>query len=317
MALAIAFPSSGDGLYGANPALPAVTAVKVDGASYGAAADERGPIGGGAGYLTGVRGGDHVVRDLDTLLTALATAQSGEVVFLPGDTVIDLTGMVVVESLVLELPAGVTLASDRGIGDSPGALLFSDALLTRPLIRVTGENARISGLRLQGPDAERRLDHHRRAYQGTRRRDPDYYYGLPTSDGIETHASNLEVDGCELAGWSHAAVFLRGGTGHRVHHNFIHHCQRQGLGYGRLSRRRRGRDHSQSLRLEPPLDCRHGSTEQRLPGRAQRRTRHQSLPPLRHARWPRPQGRHQHRRHLDPRRAEHLPVPAHCLRRPR
>ncbi|MDA1264080.1 MAG: hypothetical protein O2816_03255 [Planctomycetota bacterium] len=225
-------PASEGGLYGADTTCPAVTSVEVDGQTFGAAADERGSIGGGAGYVAGIRSGDHQVRDLDGLLQALAGAVPGEVIFLPGDVVIDLTGMVFIEALVLELPGGVTLASDRGVEGSPGALLFSDALLTRPLIRVTGDDARLSGLRLQGPDAERRLDHHRRAYQGTRERDPDYYYGLPTSDGIETRASRLEVDGCELAGWSHAGVFLRGGTGHRVHHNFIHHCQRQGLGYG-------------------------------------------------------------------------------------
>lgn len=223
---------AGDGLYGADTACPSGTTIELEGVTYGAAADERGPIGGGAGYLAGLDGGDHVARDLDQLLAALAAAEPGEVVFVPGDVTIDLTGPVKVEGLVLELGAGVTLASDRGRDGSLGALLFSDELLTRPLLRVTGDGARVTGLRLQGPDAERRLDHHRRAYRGGQKRDPDYYYALPTSDGIETRASGLEVDGCELAGWSHAAVFLRGGSGHRVHHNFIHHCQRQGLGYG-------------------------------------------------------------------------------------
>ena len=223
---------AGDGLYGADASRPEVTAVEVDGAVFGAAADGRGPIGGGDGYRAGLRGGDHVVRDLEQLLAALAAAEPGEVVFVPGEVTLDLTGVVKVEGLVLELRAGVTLASDRGCEGSPGALLFSDELLTRPLIRVTGDDARVTGLRLQGPDAERRLDHHRRAYQGGRQRDPGYYYSLPTSDGIETRAHRLEVDGCELAGWSHAAVYLARGEGHEVHHNFIHHCQRQGLGYG-------------------------------------------------------------------------------------
>lgn len=228
MLLALA---AGDGLYGADTDSPR-TFLEVDGARYGAEPDARGPIGGGAGYLAGVTAGDHVARDLDGLLAALASAEAGEVIFLPGDVVIDCTGVVRVEQLVLELPGGVTLASDRGRDGSPGALLFSDELLTRPLIRVTGPDARVSGLRLRGPDPERRLDHHRRAYQGGERRDPDYYYALPTSDGIQTGHDRLEVDGCELAGWSHAAVFLRRGADHEVHHNFMHHNQRQGLGYG-------------------------------------------------------------------------------------
>ncbi|MGB2823626.1 MAG: right-handed parallel beta-helix repeat-containing protein [Phycisphaerae bacterium] len=47
-----------------------------------------------------------------------------------------------------------------------------------------------------------------------------------------SHAK-LEVDNCELSGWSHAAVYLpKGATGAHVHHNHIHHCQRLGLGYG-------------------------------------------------------------------------------------
>ncbi len=29
-----------------------------------------------------------------------------------------------------------------------------------------------------------------------------------------------------------AAIYLRRGEGHRVHHKFLHHNQRQGLGYG-------------------------------------------------------------------------------------
>jgi len=41
-----------------------------------------------------------------------------------------------------------------------------------------------------------------------------------------------EAHGCELAGWSHAAVSLRRGRGHHIHHSFLHHNQYGGLGYG-------------------------------------------------------------------------------------
>lgn len=222
----------GDGLYGASTAVPAVTSVTVDGRRFGATADEAGPIGGGKGYRRVVTEGTYTVRDLDGLVDALARAKAGEVVFIPGNVTIDCTARVLIEGLVLEVPAGVTLASDRGAGDSKGALVFSDTLKTRPLIRTKGSGVRVTGLRLRGPDPERRLDHHRRAYRGTRKRDPDYYYSLPTSDGIDTSHGKLEVDNCEMAGWSHAAVFLRRGEGHHVHHCFLHHNQRQGLGYG-------------------------------------------------------------------------------------
>ncbi len=219
-----------DGLYGASTDVPPATFVELDGARFGAEPDSIGPIGGGRGYGRTLTEGEHVARTLDELIAALAAAQPGEVVFLPGEVVIDCSARIYIEELVLEVPAGVTLGSDRGRDGSPGALLFSDALATRPLLRVTGDDVRISGLRLRGPDPERRLDHHHRALREGRGR--DYYYRFPVSDGIECASDRLEVDNCELAGWSHAAVFLKAGTGHHVHHCFVHHNQRQGLGYG-------------------------------------------------------------------------------------
>lgn len=42
----------------------------------------------------------------------------------------------------------------------------------------------------------------------------------------------LEVDNCDISGFSHAAIFLVKGERHHIHHNFIHHCQYQGLEYG-------------------------------------------------------------------------------------
>ena len=48
---------------------------------------------------------------------------------------------------------------------------------------------------------------------------------------LEPHDS-LEVDNCEISGFAHSGIFLRKGAGHQVHHNFIHHCQYNGLGYG-------------------------------------------------------------------------------------
>ncbi len=216
--------------FGSPPADPKQTWVELGGRTYGARPDARGPIGGGAGYRDALTTGDHVVRTADALIDALARAKPGEVVFVPGDVTLDLTERVVVEDLVLEVPGGVTLASDRGHEGSPGALLFSEAFATRPLLRTGGAEVRLSGLRLLGPDPRRRLDHHRRAFAEGRGR--DYYYRFPTSDGVLATHDRLRVDNCELAGWSHAAVFLRGGRGHQVHHSWIHRNQRQGLGYG-------------------------------------------------------------------------------------
>jgi hypothetical protein len=140
------------------------TWVEIDNAIYGAKADKRGPIGGGTGYTKIITKGDYTVKDLDALLAALSKAKAGQIVFIPGETIIDLTARVYIDQLVLEVPKGVTLAGDRGRGGSKGALLTSDALKTPIMIRAGGPDVRITGLRIQGPNPKRYLDHHRRAF---------------------------------------------------------------------------------------------------------------------------------------------------------
>ncbi len=207
------------------------TWVQIDDDLYGARADERGPIGGGPGYADIATKGDFTTKSLDTLLEALTKAKPGQVVFLPGETEIDLTARIYIERLVLEVPEGVTLAGDRGHDGSAGALLTSDALDTPVMIRAAGPGVRVTGLRLRGPNPKRYLDHHRRSF-GPDGGGHKYYYKLPTSNAITTEYGRLEVDNCEISGFSHAGVYLTTGTGHHIHHNYIHHCQYQGLGYG-------------------------------------------------------------------------------------
>jgi hypothetical protein len=124
----------------------------------------------------------------------------------------------------------VTLASDRGYKESKGALIYSDALKTTRLIRPEGPDVRITGLRIRGPNPKRYIDHHRRSF--AEGRGSEYYYSFPTSTGIWMEYSGLEVDNCEISGFSHAGIFLVKGDRHHIHHNFIHHCQYKGLGYG-------------------------------------------------------------------------------------
>ncbi len=205
--------------------------VEIDGLVYGAKADERGPIGGGDGYANVVTKGDFCVTDLDGLLEALSKVKSGQTVFIPAETDIDLTARIYIEQLVLEIPGGVTLAGDRGHKGSRGALLASDALKTPVLIRAAGPDVRITGLRLRGPNPKRYLEHHRRSF-GAGGDGHKYYYKFPTSNGITTECPRLEVDNCEISGFSHGGVYLIAGDGHHIHHNSIHHCQYQGLGYG-------------------------------------------------------------------------------------
>ena len=206
------------------------TSIELNGQIYGATANELGPIGGGTGYTQIVSEGDFVVSTLDELLDALSKATSGQTVFIPAETEIDCTARVYIEQLVIEVPEGVTLAGNRGQAGSKGALICSDALDTPTLIRATGPDVRITGLRIQGPNPKRYLDHHRRSF--AEGRGHEYYYKFPTSNGISTEQAGLEVDNCEISAFSHGGINLTKGDRCHVHHNYIHNCQYAGLGYG-------------------------------------------------------------------------------------
>ena len=178
-----------------------------DGSSGSASADG-GPIGGGGGYgdTFTESDADYVVRSTGDLDDALSSASSGDVVFVPGNVEMD------VGWGGYDLSRGVTVASNRGVDDAPGALLHTD----EDADRVFGmeDGARITGLRLRG------------ATPG------DGTGGSSSADGIETYGDDTEVDNCEVYGFSHAGVDVEGGNGGHVHHNYIHHCNKAGLGYG-------------------------------------------------------------------------------------
>ncbi|MHC4799502.1 MAG: right-handed parallel beta-helix repeat-containing protein [Planctomycetota bacterium] len=180
------------------------------------------PIGGGKRYSRLVTQSDYLVKTLEELRAALKEAKAGQVVYVNDNTEINVTG----EQKIV-IPGGVTIASGRGQGGSKGALLYSDELSTSPMFLAGGEKVRVTGLRLRGPDQKRRTEQMRKLYKEGR------YYSIPNSDGIISSYPGLEVDNCELWGWSHAAVFLkRGALKAHIHHNNIHHNQRSGLGYG-------------------------------------------------------------------------------------
>lgn len=124
-------------------------------------------------------------------------------------------------------------------------MLTSDALDTPVMIEALGPDVRITGLRIRGPNTKRYLDHHYRSFtkdesaEGYRYHDGQdprgghsYYYQFPVQRGIKTTHDALRVDNCDLSGFGHSAVSLSGGIDHHIHHNFIHHCQYKGLGYG-------------------------------------------------------------------------------------
>ena len=191
--------------------------------TYGADVNPRGnPIGGGAGYSAILTSYDVYVTTKEELLDGLARAAPGRVIYVADTVEVDLTGLI-----GIEIWGGVTLASGRGRDGSEGALIYATNLDAYPLFRVTGPGARMTGLRLRGPDQLRRTEQMKALSAEGR------YYSIPNSDGIQTTQSKLEVDNCELYGWSHGAIYLQTGSiGNHIHHNTFHHNQRHGLGYG-------------------------------------------------------------------------------------
>jgi hypothetical protein len=207
------------------------TWLQINNVIYGAKPDKTGQIGGSKGYIHQITKGDFVVENLNDLITALAEARAGQVVFIPSGIELDLTSNIYIEKLVLKIPEGVTLAGDRGYKGSLGALMTSDTLNTPVMIQAMGPNIRVTGLRIRGPHPKRYLDHHARAF-GPGGAGHTYYYKFPVSMGITTQHSNLEVDNCELSAFARCAIGLFKGKDHHIHHNFIHQCQYNGLGYG-------------------------------------------------------------------------------------
>jgi len=192
---------------------------------YGAEVNPTGdPIGGGEGYRRILSPADAhvVVGTRDELIAALAKAETGQVVYVADEAEIDLSGL---KDIVI--PAGVTLASGRGSRGSKGGRLSTSRLDAYPLLKTGGPGVRMTGLRLAGPDPERRSE------QMAALDKQGKYYSIPNSLGIVAKHPGFECDNCEVYGWSYVGVGLwcDKGRGH-VHHCHIHHNQRYGLGYG-------------------------------------------------------------------------------------
>lgn len=176
-------------------------------------------LGGGAEYSQKVTEADAdvVVSSHGGLRDALEVAEAGDVVFVDGDAEIYSPGKH--ERYIV--PAGVTLASDRGVDGSTGGLLHTDSAYSygaHGLVSVRGDDARVTGLRIRGP--------HPNPSGGWR--DHSYDYEMAAVNARAHSARRVEIDNCEMWGFAHLAA--AGADGH-VHHNHLHHANMKGLGY--------------------------------------------------------------------------------------
>ena len=172
--------------------------------AYGTDANPNGaPVGGGEGYERVFTDGDHTVATRNQLIAALEQAQPGEVVYVKPGAEIDLSDLA-----RIAVPAGVTLAGNRGHEGAAGPLLYSKRMPEEGfpiLFDLAGERARLTGLRIRGPD-------------------PDYAAqraGPSTLNRGVNIGANGEVDNCEVSNFYREGIAARGPGAH-IHHNHIH-----------------------------------------------------------------------------------------------
>jgi PKD repeat protein len=209
--------------------IAATSAAVVGSGEFGASVNPTGnPIGGGAGYSKIISGTEasvkYTVSTKAELLTALRSAKSGEIVFVKKSAVIDMTG-----TASVTIPAGVTLASDRGLAGSSGALIKRTKNLNggweEPMFIAGGDNVRVTGLRLEGEMYPQ--DYGNNAVYPGSISEQYYLVGL-FANGVK----NFVVDNNEMRGWAWSSVSLRQCSSAYIHHNYIHHNQARGEGYG-------------------------------------------------------------------------------------
>ena len=201
---------------------------------YGAETNPTGnPIGGGAGYSNIITSGDYAVGSRDEFLAALLSlsgmsesARAGKIIYIEESANIDMGGGTY-GTLSLSVPSGITIASNRGWKGSAGGRIYWSMPSVLPHFDhflAVGNNVTFNGIRLQGPDGNI-------GSTGS----------APLIDGIYSAGkTGLVVENCEIYNWPYAGIAcysdrlpgLGSPSKAHIHHNYIHHCRRSGLGYG-------------------------------------------------------------------------------------
>lgn len=151
-----------------------------------------------------------VVSSASEFIDAVGSASSGDVVFVAGDAEIDLSG-----KGGIDVPGGVTIASNRSASGAAGGMLYTDVKEV-PLLQTAGEGVRLTGLRFRG--------NHPEGYH-------EFTEWDESASGFLVQHTGAEVDNCEIYGWGYAGVVAKA-DGCHVHHCHIHRNEEDGLGYG-------------------------------------------------------------------------------------
>ena len=194
---------------------------------------------------------DYVATNRSELQDALDQASSGDVVWIPGDETIDATGPAEDNTYYgntpFVVPAGVTVASDRGQDGSKGAKLTKTRPDVAATFRVVADDVRITGLRLIGPEPEFYTKDDRGVdsiygvgvSMGVWIEGPSDY-GADTVSGDTEGVENVEVDNCHFSGFIYNCIRVNGFSwigsppleNVYIHHNEMVDTPSPGLGYG-------------------------------------------------------------------------------------
>jgi hypothetical protein len=164
---------------------------------------------------------DAPVATVEALRDRVARAKDAEVILIAAGADLDWTGQE-----PLKITSSVILKGIRGAGGALPRLIHRGRPL--PLISIEAPEVRIEDLRIEGVETDSKKDEiialNKKGIKGT--------YQFPVTRGIEIKARSAVISGCELSGFSHAAVFLLGESTAFIEKSYFHHNQRWGLGYG-------------------------------------------------------------------------------------
>ncbi len=182
-------------------------------------------VGGGDGYdpkeylqpgwPTGPRvtagDADHVIRSASEFKSTVMGASDGDVVWIPGDVTLDVTG---IENVVVGNQ--ITIASDRGVDGSSGALLKTTKS-PDPFLNLRAQDVRVTGIQFLGPITTN-----------------ESYSWQKEGNAVNVTQDNTEVDNCIFRGWGYAGIQVgrEGAVDPHIHHNQFVDNPMSELGYG-------------------------------------------------------------------------------------
>src|SRR5690606_36901636 len=167
---------------------------------------------------------DLVVKSKQEFLNAIKSDRKYYTIYVDDKLEIDLT-----DQKTLYVKTGVKIVSGRGVNGSNGASIKTTKNGAFPLFEC-GSFVMFYGLRIAGSDTNVYANNKKQTGLNA---DHKNKYGVQISQGIRSQYKGLLVENCELLGWTHSAIIVKGpNASGTIKYSYIHHNRRHGLGYG-------------------------------------------------------------------------------------